>query len=105
MFTNKISATLDSNQPREQAGCRSGYPTTDYIHVIKNVVKKYAEYTKPLCKDLTDYEIAFVEASAVMKALRRQGIEEIYENILKDIYKEKTATVKLHKVSEKNFCT
>ena len=27
--TNRISATRDSNQPREQVGFRSGYSTTD----------------------------------------------------------------------------
>ena len=42
------------------------------------------------------YEKAFysVETSAVMKAFRRQRIEETYGKILEDIYKESTATVK-----------
>ena len=35
-----------------------------------------------------------------MKALRRQGVEEIYVKILEEIYKENTATIELHKVSE-----
>ena len=36
------------------------------------------EYTKPLCMTSIDYAKALdlVEASAVMKALRRQGIDE-----------------------------
>ena len=38
-----------------------------------------------------------------MKALRRQGVVEIYANILEDIIKESTATIKLHKVSEKTL--
>ena len=42
-----------------------------------------------------------METSALMKALRRQGIEEIYVKILEDIYKESTATIKLHKVSDR----
>ena len=35
-----------------------------------------------------------------MKTLRRQWLEEIYVQILKDVYKESTATIKLHKISE-----
>ena len=41
-----ISATLDSNQLRK----------TDHIHVINQVVEKYAEYTKPQCITFIDYE-------------------------------------------------
>ena len=36
-----------------------------------------------------------------MKALRRQRIEGIYVKILEEIYKESTATIKLHKSSNK----
>ena len=46
-------------------------------------------------------EMIVVETSTVMKALRRQGLEEMYVQILEDIYKESTATIKLHKVSNK----
>ena len=31
VLTNKFTATLDSIQPKEQAGFRSGYSTTDQI--------------------------------------------------------------------------
>ena len=43
-----------------------------------------------------------METSTVMKALRRQGVEEIYLKILEDIHKESTAAIRLHNVSEKN---
>ena len=42
-----------------------------------------------------------METSAVMKALRRQEVEEIYVKKLEDIYKESTATIKLRKVNKK----
>ena len=42
-----------------------------------------------------------MEISAIMKSLRRQGIEEIFVKILEDICKESTAIIKLHKVSDK----
>ena len=41
------------------AGFRRGYSTTDPIYVTNQVVKIYAEYTKPLCMAFMDYEKAF----------------------------------------------
>ena len=41
-----------------------------------------------------------MKTSAIVKALT-QGIEEIYVKILDEIYKESTATKKLHKVTDK----
>ena len=37
VLTNRISATLDSNLPIEQAGFRNRYSATDHIHVINQV--------------------------------------------------------------------
>ena len=74
VFTYSISATLDSNQLKEQTGFRIGYSTTNHIHVIYQVVEKNAEYTKFLCMTFIDYEKkAFysVEISAAMKTLRK----------------------------------
>ena len=42
-----------------------------------------------------------METSAVIKAIRRQGFEEIYVKILVDIYKESNVTIKLNRVSDK----
>ena len=45
-----------------------------------------------------DYEKAFdsVQIPAVLGAIQQQGVEEVYCNILEDIYKDGTATIKLH---------
>ena len=103
LLTNRISGQLDFNQPREQAGFRSGFSTTDHIHAINQLVEKSNEYNKPLCMAFIDFEKAFdsVETWAVMQALRNQGIEERYVKLLEDIYRGSTATIKLHKTSDK----
>ena len=71
----------------------------DHIHVINQVIEKSAEYNQPLYMAFIDYEKAFdsVEISAVIEALRNQGVEEAYVNILANIYKDSTATLVLHK--------
>ena len=71
----------------------------DHIHTISQVIEKCAEYNQPLYIAFIDYEKAFdsVETSAVIKALRKQGVDEHYVRILEDIYNGSTATIVLHK--------
>ncbi len=94
---HRISKTLDQNQSVEQAGFRKGYSTTDHLHTVNQVIEKCNEYGKPLCIGFVDLEKAFdmVEHEAVFKTLERQGVEAEYTNILKAIYKESKATVRM----------
>ncbi len=103
IITNQGSATLDSNQPREQAGFCSGYSATDHIHAINQTVEKSSEYNLHLCMAFFDYEKAFhsVKTTAVMQALRQQGIDELYIKVLQDIYRDSSATIQLLKKSRK----
>ena len=39
-----LQVKLDENQPREQAGFRSKYSTTDHIHGINQLKEKCREY-------------------------------------------------------------
>lgn len=55
IIINRVSARLDENQPREQAGFRSGYSTIDHIHVVNQLVEKSYEYNRPLCVAFIDY--------------------------------------------------
>ena len=50
-----------------------------------------------------DYEKAFdsVQTQAILTSLQEQGIEDVYIEILKDIYTDSSVTVHLHKDSEK----
>ena len=60
----------------------------DHIHVINQVIEKSAEYNQPFYMYFIDYEKAFdsVEIPAVIEALRNQGVQEAYVNILANIY-------------------
>ena len=101
IITARLEKKLDENQPREQAGFRSKYSTTDHIHAINQ--EKWREYNIPLCVAFVDYEKAFdsVQTQAILTSLQEQGIEDVYIEILKDIYTDSSVTVHLHKESEK----
>ena len=73
MLMSIIILTLDSTQLKEQAGIWSGYPTTDQIDAINQVVKNYVEYTKPPLHGFHMLWKAFdsVKISADMKAIRK----------------------------------
>ena len=67
---------------------RSKYSTTDHIHAINQLKEKCPEYNIPLCVAFADYEKAFdsVQTQAILTSLQEQGIEDVYIDILKDIY-------------------
>ena len=74
------------------------------MQAVSQIIEKTHEFSKPLCMAFIDYEKAFnsVEISVVMQAIRRQGVDEIYVRILQDIYQNGTATIKMHRESEKS---
>ena len=98
-----MTQTLDFNQPREQAGFRSGYSTMDHLHTVNQLTEKAIEYQLPLCLAFIDYEKAFdsIEIPAVLQALVEQGVDITYINTIKDIYSKGTATIQLHSESNK----
>ena len=51
-------------------------------------IKKCREYNIPLCVAFVDYEKAFdsVQTQAILTSLKEQGIEDVYIEILKDIF-------------------
>lgn len=75
----------------------------DHIHVVNQVIKKSAEYTKPLYMAFIDDEKAFdsVHTAVKLKALKEEAIEETYINLLDNIYKDCTGRITLHKQSNK----
>ena len=92
-----LEKTLDENQPREQAG----YSTTDHIHVVNQLKEKCRQYNISLYTGFVDYEktIDSVQTQAVLTSLQQQGIEDMYLEILKEIYTNSSMTVHLHKES------
>lgn len=99
IILGRITKTLDESQPREQAGFRSGYSTLDHIYVIKQLFEKSKEFNFTFYCCFVDYSKAFdtIEHEKIWQALKNQGVEIKYIRILKNIYKNSKAKIKLEK--------
>ena len=95
ILTTRLSTTLDQAQPIEQAGFRTGFSTVDHIFTLREIISRTNEYHLPLCLAFIDFEKAFdsISHSALFSALKEQGIEQDYIEILHNIYKTSTAFV------------
>ena len=107
VFTNvlatRLEKTIDENQPRGQAGFRSRYSTTVHIHVVNQLQEECREYHIPLCIALVDYEKAFnsVQTQPILASLQEQRIEDVYIELLKEIYINNSMAIHLHKENNK----
>ena len=105
ILQTRMKRVLDENQPREQAGFRQGFSTTDHLQALSQLIEKANEYQIKLCVGFIDYEKAFdsVEHSDLFLALRKIGINEGYVQILEDIYTDATARIHIDEDISKPF--
>jgi hypothetical protein len=102
IICNRISRTLDENQSTEQAGFRKTYSTIDHIHTVTQLIEKTNEYQQPLCIGFIDFEKAFdsVKHDCVFNALNKQGVEAQYIQILRKLYTEAKAVIRIEEESK-----
>lgn len=96
----RISSSIDSHQPIEQAGFRTGFSTADHIQVVDQVIEKYLEFQRPLYLAFVDYKKAFdsISHDSIWEALHALNIQEKYISILKNIYTNCTSKIKLDRI-------
>jgi hypothetical protein len=102
IVTNRITATLDENQPCEQAGFRAKFNTMDHLQTLNQVMEKTQEFNLSLYLAFIDYKKAFdsVEHISVVEALNSVGIHPKIVRLLDKIYLESRAKVKTEIESE-----
>ncbi|XP_052738156.1 uncharacterized protein LOC128198192 [Bicyclus anynana] len=97
LIEKRIKGTIESSQPIEQAGFRSGFSTIDNIHAIEILIEKFQEYRKPLYIGFIDYKKAFdsLTYQAIWKTLLNLNINQEYIKILKHLYENSTSKIQL----------
>lgn len=100
---DRINSDIENHQPKEQAGFRKSFSTTDHIQVIEQIIEKYSEFRRPLYLAFIDYKKAFdtISHKSIWKALQNQNVNHKYINILKEIYKQSTSRIKLESRGQK----
>lgn len=102
LILKRLSRIMDEQQPMEQAGFRAGFSTTDHMHVIKQLIEKCQEYGKVLYIAFVDYSKAFdsINHNSLWGALIQQGVPKKYIRIIKNIYANSVAQIKLESAGE-----
>lgn len=103
ILTKRLTNRLLFYQSKEQAGFRPGFGTNDHLLSIKVLIEKCIEYNKPLILIFVDYEKAFdsVNQQRLLEALSECRIDYRYTTLIKHIYNNATASVRLHEDTKK----
>lgn len=102
ILLERLTKTLDYNQPKEQAGFRNDFSTIDHIHTIKQVIQKCNEYNINFYLAYVDYNKAFdsLKHVKIWEALEAQGVERKYIRLIAQIYKNMKAKIKTERDGE-----
>ena len=96
VITNRLTTTMDENQPSEQAGFRAGYSMIDHLQAVREIIEKCQEFNINLYIAFIDYKKLFdsIEHFKVLEALRIMSINSKYIRVVGKIYLDGRAKVK-----------
>ena len=104
VLTKRLETTLDENQPREPVGFRSKYSTTDHIHSSRKPtegeVQRIQYPTLHRIRRLRE-NLRLSANSSSTDLASRTGREDVYIELLKEIYTNISMTIHLQKESNK----
>jgi hypothetical protein len=101
VIMNRVSDDLDANQPPNQAAFRKGFSTTDHLFVMNQLIEKCYEFNQPFVCAFVDFSKAFdsVEHPYLLDSLKDQGVPSKILRLLKKIYDNSRARIKMEKHS------
>eukprot|EP00973_Karenia_brevis_P071503 9935498-Karenia_brevis.AAC.1 len=90
-----MQETLESSQPVEQAGFRSGFNCDDHLLTMVLLIEKLNEFQLPLWACTVDFKKAFdtVDHGPMWKALLAQGVPKPYVELLSVLYSNQVGHV------------
>ncbi len=97
MILNRIQQFIDNQLLEAQAGFRANRSTIDQIFTLKMIMEKRKEFNKPLFLCFIDITKAYdsVNRELLWKVCRNYGISEKLVNLLKMLYKNSKAKVRI----------
>lgn len=103
IITNRLDNKFEMYQPKEQAGFRKKFSTTEHLHTVRQIIEKSIEYNINLWIAFIDFRKAFdmLESWAVINAMRNARIDQRYIDLINYIYSRATMKIKQHRTTEK----
>ena len=102
LIESRVRTQLNQQQPREQAGFRKNYSTTDHLHSINQLIQKSNEYQLDVHLAFIDYTKAFdsLRHGFLLTALLEQGVPKILVEIIKKMYTNLKARIITDKMGD-----
>lgn len=98
-----IKQDFNNKQPREQAGFREGFSTTDHLQTMNQLIEKCNEFQQPIYFLFIDFSKAFdsVEHETIWTSLENQNMDPNVIRTIKNIYKNNVAQIKTESTGRK----
>ncbi|VEN37907.1 unnamed protein product [Callosobruchus maculatus] len=105
IINNRLRHYVDNEIAREQAGFVKGRGTRNQIVNIRQMIEKCREYNVPMVMCFIDYNKAFdfVNWSRLWEILNKMSVPDHLINLIKNLYLESTAVVKIEDMMSKDF--
>ena len=87
----RVQRQLDDIRPKEKAGFRGGFRTSDHLHTLSQIIEKANEYRFNIFLGFMDYEKAFesLDHQSLLDALEKQISDGKYIRLIKAIQRSK----------------
>ncbi|CAF4074483.1 unnamed protein product [Adineta steineri] len=97
IILNRIQQLIDNQLLEAQSGFRPNRSTIDHIFILKMIMERRKEFNKPLFLCFIDITKAYdsVNRNLLWKVCRKYGISEKLVNLLKMLYKNSKAKVRI----------
>jgi hypothetical protein len=105
VILNRIQKLIDRQLLEQQAGFRSNRSTIDQIFILKMTMEKSREFNKPLFMCFIDIQKAYdsVNRKLLWKICQRYGLTDKIVRLLKLIYKNTRAKVRINGELSESF--
>lgn len=99
LIQSRLKNILEAYQPEEQVGFRRNKSTLNNLQTVNQLIEKANEYNIELFLCFVDFNKAFdsLEHSSIWEALEEAGVEKDYIDVIKELYKDNTARIKLER--------
>ncbi|KAI8433901.1 hypothetical protein MSG28_015827 [Choristoneura fumiferana] len=102
----RLNSFISKEIAPEQAGFVKGRGTREQILIVRQIIEKAKEFNRPVYICFVDFQKAFdsVRWPRMWKTLLDMGVPQHLVHVLRTLYENNTASVRMDNVSSQRFC-